>query len=126
MTRQRKLILEELRRVPNHPSADELYNRVRRKLPRISLGTVYRNLEVLTALGEIQTLELGCPLKRFDGVADRHYHIRCLRCGQVVDAPLAVCSDLEARLQTLTDFRITGHKLEFVGICPACDHSPGS
>jgi Fe2+ or Zn2+ uptake regulation protein len=121
MTRQRKVILEELRRTASHPSADELYSRVRRQLPRISLGTVYRNLEVLTALGEIQTLELSCSLKRFDGVAATHYHIRCLRCGRVVDAPVEVCLDLEARLQTHTDFRITGHKLEFVGLCPACN-----
>ena len=58
-SRQRDLILEELRSVRKHLSADEVYALVRRKLPRISLGTVYRNLEVLTEMGEIQTLELG-------------------------------------------------------------------
>ncbi len=54
ITRQRRVILEELRRVNNHPSADEIYEIVRRRMPRISLGTVYRNLEMLTELGEIQ------------------------------------------------------------------------
>jgi Fur family ferric uptake transcriptional regulator len=58
-TRQRMVLLEELRRHNDHPSADELYERVRRRLPRISLGTVYRNLEVLSQLGEIQKLELS-------------------------------------------------------------------
>jgi len=66
MTRQRRVILEELQSKNNHPSADELYERVRAHLPRISLGTVYRNLEVLCELGEIQKLGLSGPLKRYD------------------------------------------------------------
>ena len=57
MTRQRGIILEELRKINTHPSADEIYERVRKHLPRISLGTVYRNLEILSELGEIQKLE---------------------------------------------------------------------
>ena len=87
MTRQRKVILEELRKVDTHPSADEVYEMVRKRIPRISLGTVYRNLEILSERGDIQKLELGCTLKRFDGVPENHYHIRCVDCGRVVDAP---------------------------------------
>lgn len=120
MTRQRQLILEELRKVKNHPGADELYEKVRRRLPKISLGTVYRNLEVLTELGEIQTLELGCSLKRFDGVPEHHYHIRCIHCDRLEDAPVPVAMDLDAELSGKTKFQILGHKLEFVGICPKC------
>ena len=59
MTQQRKVVLEELRKMDNHPSADEIYEMVRLRLPRVSLGTVYRNLEVLSDLGEIQKLELS-------------------------------------------------------------------
>ncbi len=59
MTRQRSIILEELRNVCTHPSADEIYEMVRRRLPRISLGTVYRNLEILCELREIQKIETG-------------------------------------------------------------------
>ena len=70
MTRQRRVILEELRKVNNHPSAYEIYEFVRKRLPRISLGTVYRNLEILSESGDIQKLEPGCSLKRFDG----NYH----------------------------------------------------
>ena len=68
MTRQRRVILEELRKVKTHPSADEIYEIVRKRLPRISLGTVYRNLEILSESGDIQKLEPGCSLKRFDGM----------------------------------------------------------
>ena len=89
MTPQRRVILEELRRVNDHPAADEIYHRVRKRLPKISLGTVYRNLEVLCELGEIQRLELSGSTKRYDGVPNKHYHIRCVECGRVDDAPIA-------------------------------------
>ena len=65
MTRQRRVILEEIRRTNSHPAADEIYERVRKRLPRISLGTVYRNLDVLCELGEIQRLELSGAMKRY-------------------------------------------------------------
>jgi Fur family ferric uptake transcriptional regulator len=120
MTRQRKMILEELRRVNNHPSADELYERVRKYLPRISLGTVYRNLEVLSELGEIQKLELSGSLKRFDGNPKKHYHIRCMNCDRVDDAPMGFMESIESQLTGATDYKIMGHRLEFVGLCPQC------
>ena len=120
MTRQRQVILEELRKVNTHPSADEVYEMVRKCLPRISLGTVYRNLEILSKNGEIQKLELSCKLKRFDGIADNHYHIRCLHCDRVVDAPADFDVAVNHDLKKATDFKIIGHKLEFIGICPDC------
>ena len=120
MTRQRRVILEELRKVNTHPSADEIYEMVRKRLPRISLGTVYRNLEVLSESGDIQKLELGCSLRRFDGTPENHYHIRCTRCDRVVDAPIDFSIDIEQKLKDETSFKIIGHKLEFIGICPDC------
>jgi Fe2+ or Zn2+ uptake regulation protein len=120
MTRQRKVILEELRKVNTHPSADKIYEMVRKRLPRISLGTVYRNLEILSASGEIQKLELGCTSKRFDGIADNHYHIRCLHCDRVVDAPSDFDVAVNHDLKNTTNFKIIGHRLEFIGICPDC------
>ena len=120
MTRQRKVILEELRKVDTHPSADEVYEMVRKRLPRISLGTVYRNLEILSDSGDIQKLEPGCSLKRFDGNPAEHCHIRCIRCDRIADVPMA--SDLEIDLERVdsTDFEIVGHRLEFLGLCPRC------
>ncbi len=119
MTRQRQIILEELRKVKTHPSADEVYEIVRKRLPRISLGTVYRNLEILSESGDIQKLEPGCSLKRFDGDTSEHCHIRCVHCDRIADAPLP---DLKIDLEKVksTDFKITGHRLEFLGICPEC------
>lgn len=120
MTQQRKVILEELRKMDNHPSADEVYEMVRLRLPRVSLGTVYRNLEVLSDLGEIQRLELSGSLKRFDWNPQKHYHIRCLSCNRVDDAPIAPLNQLENELYEATVFEIIGHNLEFTGLCPEC------
>jgi len=120
MTRQRKVILEELRKVNTHPSADELYEMVRKRLPRISLGTVYRNLEILSESGNIQKLEPGCSLKRFDGNPSAHYHIRCVNCDRVVDAPMAPDLEIDLEQVNSTDFKIIGHRLEYLGLCPQC------
>lgn len=120
ITRQRKVILEELQRGGLHPTASEVYELVRRRLPRISLGTVYRNLEMLGEHGLIQKLELGGTQKRFDGTTNNHYHVRCLRCGKIQDAPVEPVANLEAVLRERTDYEITGHRLEFVGLCPKC------
>jgi Fe2+ or Zn2+ uptake regulation protein len=120
MTRQRRIILEEIRRNNNHPSAEEIYERVRQKLPRISLGTVYRNLDVLCEWGEIQRLELSGAIKRYDGIPKKHYHIRCVGCNRVDDAPIAPLNELEDDLYGTTVFEIIGHNLEFTGLCPRC------
>lgn len=120
MTKQRRLILDELRRQNTHPTADVIYEQVRKKMPKISLGTVYRNLEILTALGEIQTLELSGSQKRYDGVPNKHYHIRCLHCGRMDNAPIAPLQRLEDELYASTVYTIMGHRLEFLGLCPEC------
>jgi len=120
MTRQRRVILEELEKMHSHPSADELYMEVRKRLPRISLGTVYRNLEILSEMGKIQKLETGGSVKRFDWNPSKHYHIRCVACGRIDDAPIAPLDQIEDDLYGATVFTITGHRLEFTGFCPEC------
>jgi Fur family ferric uptake transcriptional regulator len=120
MTRQRKVILAALREMATHPSAEDIYEAVRQQLPRISLGTVYRNLEVLSELGKIQKLELGGTLKRFDWNTQKHYHIRCINCDRVDDAPMGFMENVETALDDTTGYQITGHRLEFLGLCPEC------
>ncbi len=120
ITRQRAVILEELGKLFTHPKAEEVYEIVRKNMPRISLGTVYRNLEFLSKIGEIQKLELGGAIKRFDANAKNHYHIRCTNCEKIEDAPMPVIKDIEDGLKDKTSFQITGHRLEFLGICKKC------
>ncbi|OHB69468.1 MAG: hypothetical protein A2V70_04270 [Planctomycetes bacterium RBG_13_63_9] len=119
-TPQRRLVLEELRKVTSHPTAVELFELVRRRMPRISLGTVYRNLELLAERGTIQKLALGGKEARFDGNPDCHYHVRCVRCGMVGDLE-GLPGDLVAnRPKEVGGYTILGHHLEFVGICLDC------
>lgn len=120
ITRQRQIILDELCSVTSHPTADDLYQMVRRKMPRISLGTVYRNLETMAELGMIQKLEVGGTQKRFDGNAATHYHVRCQRCGRVDDLDLGLIADVEKEAAAKTRFTILRHRLEFTGLCPEC------
>ncbi|QTA79268.1 Fur family transcriptional regulator [Desulfonema limicola] len=120
MTRQRKVILEEIQTLRYHPSADEIYEAVRKKLPRISLGTVYRNLEILSELGRVQKLELGGRLKRFDWDVRKHYHIRCINCDRVDNAPMSFMKNMENSFTEATDYKIMDHQLEFLGLCPEC------
>jgi len=120
MTRQRRVLLEVLEKAGTHPTADEIYRMVRRRLPHISLGTVYRNLELLSEKGLIGKLELGGTQRRFDGEMGGHYHVRCLNCGRVDDVPIKPATPLERAARRATDYRITGHRLEFVGLCARC------
>lgn len=120
MTRQRRIILDVLQ-VPNHhPTADTVYARVRQQMPNISLGTVYRNLELLTKSGLIRTLRLGGRQRRYDGGLHRHYHVRCMTCGSVSDMAADPFGDLDATARGICGFEISGHELEFAGICPSC------
>jgi len=120
MTMQRKVILEELGRVKTHPTADELYSIVRARLPRISLGTVYRNLDTLTKAGMIRKLDIGGSQRRYDGVKIPHDHVRCLECGKVEDICVPTELDIEKVTSELSGYQIKGHRLEFVGLCPDC------
>ena len=120
MTRQRRIILEELQKLHSHPTADEVYDTVRKRVPRISLGTVYRNLEILSQWGLARKLDLAGAPRRFDGSMEEHYHVRCVGCGEVEDVPVEPLPDLEASIRSNTDFEIIGHRLNFLGFCPRC------
>ena len=120
MTRQRAVILEELRKTKSHPTADELYSIVRERLPRISLGTVYRNLDFLADSGEIRRLEAAGSTKRFDGDISWHQHVRCLRCGRIGDVMQPLATPSVDGIQVEGFFSIVGSRIEFDGICVEC------
>jgi Fur family ferric uptake transcriptional regulator len=120
MTRQRRVILEELAKLKTHPTADELYRIVRRRVRRISLSTVYRNLDILARAGTIHKIDMAGAQARFDGDVSRHYHLRCTKCGRVDDSPAGPLPMIDEAARQITSYEIVGHRLEFLGICPAC------
>lgn len=120
MTRQRGVILRELRGVTSHPTADEIYLRVRKIVPRISLGTVYRNLEVLSEMGLVLKLEYGGGQRRYDGNPARHHHIRCAGCGKVGDVPPGAAPGFTIAPEAVPGFRVVDATILFVGVCDEC------
>ncbi len=120
LTTQRQIIMEELSKVKSHPTACELYDMVRKRLPRIGLGTVYRNLELMADNGMILKLEVGGTQKRFDATIDPHYHVRCSCCDKVEDVMLPVIEGLVDAAADSTNYQILGHHVEFSGVCPKC------
>lgn len=122
MTRQRKVILDELKKVCTHPTADEVYEMVRPILPRISLGTVYRNLDLLAESGEILRLEHAGSQKCFDGTTTPHAHIRCTECGRVADVDLPHTLPDYTQI-AVKDFTVKNARVEFEGICSSCQKS---
>lgn len=119
MTVQRKVIHDELCSMSSHPTADEIYRSVKKKIPKISLGTVYRNLDILAQSGVIRKLELGSNQRRYDGTLSPHYHVRCLDCERVDDVS-ASAIDISKAVEHKGGYDIYGHDLEFFGMCPDC------
>jgi Fe2+ or Zn2+ uptake regulation protein len=125
-TRQRELVLEVVRSTMDHPTAEWVHRQARRRMPHISLGTVYRNLKALEGEGLIREIHTGGHPARFDGNTGRHYHIRCLGCGRVNDLPMSVDTRLEEEAGRAMNYRILGHQVEVQGLCPLCQGSdPG-
>ena len=123
-TRQRQVILEELQKLTSHPTAIGIFEIVRGQLPKISLGTVYRNLELLTRTGLVRKLELGNSEARFDGNIQPHSHVRCVRCGRVDDFHCPPLDLSGGEADDWNGYRILGYRLEFSGICPSCRNLP--
>lgn len=125
-SRQRAVVLEELKAVSSHPTARQLYDRVRRRLPRTSLGTVYRNLEQLCGCGKARRLAFEGDEARYDADTQPHDHVRCLRCGCVADLPGPRTELQPGELDETAGFEIVGYRLEYLGICPGCRESKPS
>ena len=120
MTPQRKVILEQVRAAGRHATADEIFHLVRRRLPHISLGTVYRNLDVLNELGLVRKLGHAGAQRRYEGNMDPHYHTRCLSCDKVDDIPFVPLKGIREAENLVGNFDVRGYELEFLGLCGEC------
>jgi len=121
-SKQKEAILKLVKGTTSHPTADWVYEQVRRKMPNISLGTVYRNLKLLQQEGKILELDLAGGLSRFDGNARSHPHFRCKQCGCIFDVDEPVDREIDERIAQKTGFNISYHRLEFRGLCKDCNH----
>jgi Fe2+ or Zn2+ uptake regulation protein len=119
LTNQRRLILAAVQATDTHPTAESVHAAVRRQMPRIGLGTVYRNLRLLARRGLLSEIA-GGPSVRFDARVDRHHHFTCSACGRIFDLDEPIDPRLDARVATQTGFRVSHHRIEFFGLCGGC------
>lgn len=119
-SRQRESIKNSLMSRHDHPTADTLYMSIREEFPNISLGTVYRNLNLLVELGEIRKLSCGEGADRFDADTNPHYHFVCSHCGEVIDLPMETLEAMNEAAQTYCHGQIESHITYFYGTCEHC------
>lgn len=117
------MVLDVVRSTFEHPTAEWIYRAARKRLPRVGLGTVYRNLRTLVDEGLIREVRSADEAVRFDGNTGEHYHIRCVCCGRVSDLPVSVDRLIEEQAQKATNYAIIGHAVEVQGVCPGCQRA---
>ncbi len=104
-----------------HPTVDDIYVKIKKRFPNISLGTVYRNLDQLTQIGKIIKIDIPDQPARYDGNTEEHYHVRCLECGYIED----VCMDFNLRdcidfNKVIPNFDVLEYDIGFLGVCRKC------
>lgn len=119
-TIQRKLVLDAVRSMKDHPTADEIYVSISKVYPSISRATVYRNLHLLTDNGEIRKVELLNSPDRYDYRLPHHYHFRCRLCGMVLDVNIEYLDWINALTEEANGFLAEDHEVIFKGTCANC------
>lgn len=125
-SKQRDAIKSFLMTRYDHPTAETVYLNVKKDFPNISLGTVYRNLSLLSEIGEIQKLSTGIGPDRFDGNPAPHYHFICNHCGSVLDLDVTGLDHINVLASQNFDGEIEGHLIYFYGKCPDCKKTFGA
>jgi Fur family peroxide stress response transcriptional regulator len=121
ITPQRMAILKVLAASEGHPSVEKIYEQVKPNFPTTSLATVYKNVTILTELGEVLELGFSHDSNRYDGNKPHpHPHLVCTGCKKIIDPDLESLQDVTQELIKETGFKILNHRLDFFGLCPAC------
>ncbi len=118
-TKQRQMVLETVRSHRDHPTADEIYIDLRQNDDKISRGTVYRNLNILVDNKEIQSVKIR-DAERYDWRQDRHYHLKCTQCNEIIDIDIPYNEGLDKEVSEEMGYKLTYHNTVFEGICPSC------
>lgn len=123
LTSQRRAVLDALADSEGHPSAEDVYLLVKRRNPRVALGTVYQALSVLEEVGIIESKRWSDSPTRYDLNTEPHTDIRCTRCGAVDEVPGVEYGGLAATVRANTSYRVTNVSLVIEGVCPACQRA---
>ena len=118
-TKQLEVVWEAIKDDTSHPTADQVYAKVRERFPNVSLGTVYRNLQKLVADEKLQVLMIG-RAQHFDPLVKRHQHFICEKCGRVFDVLVDTRNEIKPAKLPHAGFKVTSHQLAFYGACKDC------
>ncbi len=119
-SRQREKILDILHTSSIHPTAAWIYERLKEEIPDLSMGTIYRNLNILIEQRLVRKIDFGSTFDRFDANVDPHYHFICEKCGAIIDLDLPIDASLNEMVNKKTQFRAKRHRIEFYGLCNKC------
>ena len=119
-SRQREAVKSSLASRCDHPTADMIYEHIREEFPNVSLGTVYRNLNLLVDLGEAIKITCGDGKDHFDITTRNHYHFICTKCSSVSDVPMKLVSELDGIVENSMNVKVSSHQLNFYGLCDDC------
>lgn len=119
-TIQKDLVLNAVKRLHDHATADEVYAEIVKDYPTIGKATVYRNLKLLADEGLIKRVEFPCGSERYDDICSDHYHVKCEKCGKVFDVDMDVIPDLTDKIKDSHGFTFSCYQVIFKGICPDC------
>ena len=119
-TVQRNLTLEAVNSLHCHATVEEIYEEVSKKHPSVSRATVYRNLKDLSDSGEIRRIDNAGGADRFDHIVEKHYHVRCDKCGKLFDVDMPYMGEIQENVRNTHGFIINGYDLMFRGVCPDC------
>lgn len=120
-SRQRELIYNTVMEEHVHPTAEDVYKKLKKNNPNLSLGTVYRNLQVLSEIGSIKKLSFPDKPDKYDGNQKQHYHGVCSNCGVIEDLYIDYNSNIDEKAMEETGFIIQSHDIIFNVICPKCE-----
>ena len=119
-SRQRQMVLDVVKNRTKHPTADKVYEIIKKDHPEISLGTVYRNLNLLSEMGEISRVETSSVKDHFDGNQHPHAHFVCRKCGGVFDLNLDISQLLQSAKGVEGSFQVEDCKVLVQGVCEDC------
>lgn len=119
-TNQRQLILDYIKSASLHPTAEQIFNIVRKKMPRLSFGTVYRNLDILEKQNLVKVLSYSKERARYDAVIDNHYHFVCERCDKIMDLVMDEMVEMNEQAAKRHCLQISRHSIFFFGLCKEC------
>ena len=119
-SKQRERILGILLNTDRHPAAAWIYDQLRGEFSNLSMGTVYRNLNILVEQDKVRRIVCGSTFDRYDAKTEQHYHFICQECRLIMDVEMPFDESLNERINSTHRFKAVGHQIQFFGICETC------